>query len=138
MTIAAQLALPRRQHRVVRFSNVVITMTLATFGPLMLLERMFVFAAIKQTGVSGVAKITTLAHLREPWRTRRVVAVASIARRRAQIAALQQRAAMHAVAIFRKLRRRERRPIRACESGHNLGISVARTARLRHALRVDF
>ncbi len=45
---------------------------------------------------------------------------------------------MHACAIFRKLCRRQRRPVGACESGHDFWIGMACAACLRHALRVHF
>src|ERR1700740_3157828 len=94
----------------------VITMALAAFGPVVFIECVFVFAAVEQTRIGRVAETATPAHLRDSGRTGGVIAVASIARERAKIAAHEQRVAMHTGAIFRKLRRRERRPIRACES----------------------
>lgn len=74
----------------------------------MLIECVFVFAAIEQTRVGRVTKTATSTHLRDAGRTRSVVAVAGVARWRAQIATVEQRVAMHACAIFRKLCRRKR------------------------------
>ena len=89
------------------FGDGMITMALAAFGPVMLIECVLVFAAIEETRIGRVAKTATSAHLRDARRTGGVVAVASIARGCAQIAALEQRAAMHAGAIFSKLRSSE-------------------------------
>ena len=113
-----------------------ITMALAAFGPVVLIECMFVFAAVEQTGVGRVTKTATSAHLRDPGRTGSMVAVAGVACGRAQIATVEQRVAMHACAIFRKLRRRKRRSICACEAGHYFRIGVARATSLRHPLPV--
>src|SRR6266542_2716739 len=85
-----------------------------------------------------MAKIATSAHLCDARRTGSMVAVASVARWRAQIAAHEQRLAMHAGAILSKLRRRERRSMCPCEPGDDFRIGMARTARLLHALRVHF
>src|SRR6266540_4187579 len=115
-----------------------ITMTLAAFGPVMLIECVLVFAAVKQTGISRVAKIATSAHSCDSGRSSCVVAVASVAPGCAQITTLEQRAAMHAGAIFRELRRRKWRAIRTCEPGHDFGIGVAGAARFRHTLRIHF
>src|SRR5512133_2154646 len=115
-----------------------ITMTLAAFGPVMLIECVLVFAAVEQTRIGRVAKIATSAHSCDSGRSSGVVAVASIAPGCAQITTLEQRAAMHTGAIFCKLRRGERRAVRACESGHDFGIGVARAARLRDSLGINF
>ena len=85
-----------------------ITMALAAFGPVMLIECVFVFAAIEQTRVGRMTKIATLADLCDAGRARGVISMTSIATRRAQIATVEQRVAMHACAIFRKLCRRKR------------------------------
>src|SRR5438876_778956 len=113
-----------------------ITMTLAAFGPVMLIEGVLVFAAVEQTGVGRVAKVATSAHSCDSGRSSGVVAVASIAPGCAQITTLEQRAAMNAGAILCQLSRRQRRAIRTRESGHDFGIGVARAAGFRHALRV--
>src|SRR6266540_3294002 len=115
-----------------------ITMTLAAFGPVMLIECVLVFAAVKQTGISRVAKIATSAHSCDSGRSSGVVAVASVAPGCAQITTLEQRAAMHAGTIFRKLRRWERQAIGTRKPSHDFRIGMARAARFRHTLRIHF
>ena len=115
-----------------------ISMALAAFRPVVLIERVFVFAAVEHTGIGRVTKIATLAHSCDSGRSSGVVAVASIAPGCAQITTLEQRAAVHTRAIFRELRRRKRRAVGECESGHDFRIGVARPAGLRHTLRVHF
>ena len=82
----------------------VVAMALAAFGPVMLIERLLVFAPVKQTGVGRVAKTATPAYLRDAGWAGGVVAVAGVARGRAQIATHEQRVSMHARAIFGELR----------------------------------
>src|SRR6266545_2473570 len=115
-----------------------ITMTLAAFGPVMLIECVFVFAAVEQTRIGRVAKIATSAHSCDSGRSSCVVSVASIAPGCAQITTLEQRATMNAGAILCQLSRRQRRAVRTRESGHDFGIGVARAASFRHALGIDF
>ena len=69
----------------------------------MLVEGLLVFAAVKETGIGRVAKTATPAHARYAGRAGGVVAVTIVAGGRAEIAALQQGAAMHAVVIFGEL-----------------------------------
>ena len=104
----------------------------------MLIERLLMFAAIKQTGVGGVAKTAAPAYLRDAGWTGSVIAVAGVACGRAQITAHEQCAPMHAVAIFSELRYREWRPIRARKSRHGFRIGMAGSTCLGHALRVHF
>ena len=85
-----------------------------------------------------MTETATSAYLRDAGRTGSVIAVTSVARGRAEIAAHEQRLAMHAGAIFRELRRRERRPVCACEARHDFRIGMACAARLRHPLCVHF
>ena len=70
-----------------RFGDRVVAMALAAFGPVMLIERLLVFAAVKQTGVGRVAETATATDLRNARRTGSVVAMAGVARGRAEIAA---------------------------------------------------
>ena len=51
VTITAQLPGAGRQHRVMRFRDCVIAVALAALGPVVLIESLFVFAAVEQTGV---------------------------------------------------------------------------------------
>ena len=121
-----------------RLGNRMIVMALATFGPVMLIERLLVFAAVKQTGVGRVAKTATPAYLRDARWAGSVVAVAGIACRGAYVTAHEQCASMHAVAILGELRYRERRAIRARKSGHSFRIGMAGATCLGHSLRVHF
>src|SRR6188474_2137364 len=100
----------------------VVAMTLTAFGPVMLIERLLVFAAVKQTGVGRMAKTAAPAYLRDAGWAGSVVAVAGVACRRAEIIAHEQCSSMHAVAIFGELRCREWRAIRAGKPGHSLRI----------------
>ena len=121
-----------------RLGDRVVAMALATFGPVMLIERLLVFAAVKQTGVGRVAKTATPAYLRDAGWAGGVVAVAGVACWGAEVTAHEQCASMHAVAIFGELRCREWRAIRARKSGHDFRIAMAGAACLRDALRVHF
>ena len=62
-------------------------MALAALGPVMFVERVLVFAAVKQTGVGRMAETATAADLRNAGRTGSVVAMAGVACGRAEIAA---------------------------------------------------
>ena len=116
----------------------VVAMTLTAFGPVMLIERLLVFAAVKQTGVGRVAKTAAPAYLRDAGWACRVVAVAGVACGRAQVTAHEQCASMHAVSIFGELGYREWRAIRARKSGHSLRIGMAGATCFGYALRVHF
>src|SRR4030095_12430450 len=85
-----------------------------------------------------MAKTATPAHLCDAGRACSVIAVARVARRRAEVTAHEQRASMHAVAIFGELRCREWRAVRARKSGHDFRIGMAGTACLPGAVRVTF
>ena len=88
-----------------RLGDRMIVMALAALGPIVFIEGVLVFAAVKQAGVSRMAKTAAPADLGDPGRAGGVVAVASVARRCAKVAAHEQCASMHAGAIFGKLRR---------------------------------
>ena len=126
-----------RQHRVVRLRDGMIAMALAALGPVMLVEGLLVFAAVEQTRVGRVTKTATATHARDTGRAGGVIAVTIVAGGRAEIAALQQGAAMHAVPVFRQLIGWQWRAVRQRESGHGFGIGVAGAAGLRHTLRID-
>jgi len=119
-----------------RLGNRMIVMALAALGPVVFIESVLVFAAVEQTGVGRMAKTAAPADLCNAGRAGGVVAVASVARGRAEIATHEQRVSMHAGAIFGKLCRWKWRSISACESGHNFWIGVASAARLRYPLPV--
>ena len=104
----------------------------------MLIESYLVFAAIEQTGVCGVTNTAALADLGDPGWARCVISMAGIASRSAEIATLEQRATMNAGFVFRQLRRRQWRAIRAGNSGHGCRIRVTGPTRLWHTLRIDF
>ena len=70
---------PGREHLVVRLHDGVIAVALAALGPVMLIEGLFVFAAVEQTGVGGMAKTATAAHAGDARRDGGVIAVASVA-----------------------------------------------------------
>ena len=70
-----------------RLGDRMVAMALAAFGPLMLIERLLVFAAVKQTGVGRMAKTATPAYLRDAGRAGGVIAVAGVACGRAEVAA---------------------------------------------------
>ena len=67
-----------------------IAMALAALGPVMLLERVLVFAAVKQTGVGRMAETAAATDLRDAGRAGSVVAMARVARRCAEITANKQ------------------------------------------------
>ena len=90
-----------------RLGNRMIVMALAALGPVVLIERVLVFAAVKQTGVGRMAKTATPAYLRDAGRACSVISVAGVACGRAQVTPPEQCAPMHAVAIFRELRCRK-------------------------------
>ena len=112
-------------------------MALAAFGPTMLIKRLLVFAAVKQTGVGRVAKTAAPAYLRDARWAGRVIAVAGIACGRAEITAHEQCASMHALSKFGELRYRHRGTICARKSGHGFRIGMAGAACLWHTLGVD-
>src|SRR5512132_572041 len=115
-----------------------IVMALAALGPVVFIEGVLVFAAVKQAGVSRMAKTAAPANLRDARWAGGVVAVTGVACGRAEVTAHEQCAPMHAVAIFGELRRRERRAVRARKSGHDLRVAMTGAACLRDALRVHF
>ena len=115
-----------------------IVMTLAALGPVVLIERQLVFAAVKETGIGRMAKTATPAHLGDARRAGGVIAVAGVTRRCTEITAHEQCASVHTVAIFGELRGREWRPIRARKSSHDFRIRVARATRFRNPLCVHF
>ena len=119
-----------------RLGNCMIVMALAALGPVMFIEGVLVLAAIKQTGVSRMAKTATTANLRDTRWTGSVVAVTGIAGGRTEVTAHEQSASMHAVAIFGELRRRKRRAVSARKSGHDFRVGMAGAACLRDALPV--
>jgi hypothetical protein len=80
-----------------------VTVALPALGPFVLFESLLVFAAVKQAGVARVTDTTTLTHARKTDRHGGVIPMAVVARRRAQITPLEQRAPVHAGAIFRQL-----------------------------------
>ena len=88
-----------------RLGNRMIIMALAALGPVVFIEGVLVFAAVKQAGVSRMAKTAAPADLGDAGRAGGVVAVAGVAGRCAKVAAHEQCASMHAIAIFGKLRR---------------------------------
>ena len=114
-----------------------IAMALAALGPFVLVEGLLVFAAVEQTGIGRMTKTATPAHAGNAWRDGGVVAVTVVAGGRAQIAAFEQRAAMHAGAKFGQLSGRQRRAVGLRKSGHGRGIGVACAAGFRHPLRVN-
>ena len=120
-----------------RLGNRMIVMALAALGPVVFIEGVLVFAAVKQAGISRMAKTAAPADLRDAGWAGGVVAVAGVACGRAEVTAHEQCASMHAVAIFGELRRRERRAIRARKSGHDFRVAMAGAACLRDALRVQ-
>src|SRR5215472_8992989 len=109
-----------------------IVMALAALGPVMLNERLFVFAAVKQTRIGRMAETATTADLRNAGRAGSVIAMASVARGRTEITTDKQRPSMYAVAIFGELRCRQLRAVRARKPCHNLRIAVACATRFRH------
>src|SRR5450755_2791918 len=113
-----------------------VAMALAALRPVVLIERLLVLAAVEQTRIGRVAKAATAAHAGDTGWTGSVIAVAGIACRRAQVAALKQRTAMHTVAIFCQLSGRQRGTVRTCEPGHDCGVGVARPASFGHALGI--
>ena len=82
-------------------------MALTAFRPVMLIERLLVFAAVKQTGVGGMAKTTASAYLRDAGWAGSVIAVTGVACGGAYVTAHEQCASMYAVAILGELRYRE-------------------------------
>ena len=121
-----------------RLGDGMIVMALAALGPVVFIEGVLVFAAVKQTGVGRVAKTAAPAYLRDAGWAGSVVAVAGVACGRAEVTAHEQCASMHAIAIFGELRCRERRAIRAREARHDFGIGMTRATCLWHTLRVHF
>ena len=89
-----------------RLRDGMIVMALAALGPVVFIEGVLVFAAVKQAGVSRMAETAAPADLRDSGWAGGMVAVAGVAGRRAKVAAHEQCASMHAVAIFGELRRR--------------------------------
>ncbi len=89
-----------------RFGDGMIVMALAALGPVVLIEGMLVFAAVKQAGIGRVANTAAPADLRDAGRACSVIAVAGVAGRRAEVTAHEQCASMYAVAIFGELRYR--------------------------------
>ena len=80
-----------------------VPVTLPALGPFVLLEGLLVFAAVKQARIARVAQAAALTHARQAERHGGVIAVTVVARRGAQIATLQQRAAVNAGPVFRQL-----------------------------------
>lgn len=94
VAIGAEPARAGGKHLVVRFFDGVIAVALAAFGPTVLIEGLFMFAAVEEAGVGRMAKAATVAHARDARRRGRVVPMAIITGGRAEIAALEQGAAM--------------------------------------------
>src|SRR6266702_3178096 len=114
-----------------------VPVTLPALGPFVLLEGLLVFAAVKQAGIARVAETTALTHARQTDRHGGVIAVTVVARRRAQIASLQQRAAMNAGPVFRQLVGGYCRTVGQGQSGHRCWIGVAGAAGFWNALAVN-
>src|SRR5690242_16436974 len=89
VAIPAQAAIRSRQHRIAGLGNIVITMALAALRPIVLVERLFVFAALEQTCIRGVADAATFGDLGNAWWTGRMIAMAGIAAGRSKITAFQ-------------------------------------------------
>src|SRR4029079_1846546 len=113
-------------------------MALTAFGPVMLIECLLVFAAVKQTGVGRVTKTATPAYLRDARWTGSMVAVAGVACGRAEGTAHEECSSMDAVSLCGELRYRECGAIRARKSGHSLRIGMAGATCFGYALRVHF
>src|SRR2546429_173903 len=105
-----------------------VSVALPALGPFVLLKRLFVFAAVKQAGVARVTLPATLAYARQANRHGRVIAMTVVARRCAQIATLQQRAAVYAGPVFRQLIGGQRRTVGQFEAGHPFSVGVANAA----------
>src|ERR1044071_1644835 len=103
MALGAQRFRAGGQPRVAGLGDAMVAVALPALGPFVLLEGLLVFAAVKQAGIARVTEAATLAHARQTHGHGSVVAVAIVARRRAQIAALQQRPAVNAGPILRQL-----------------------------------
>ena len=74
----------------------------------MLIERLFMLAAVEQAGIGRMTDAATPADAGNPWRRRRMVAVAGVASWRAEIAAVEQGVTVDASAIFGQLSRWQR------------------------------
>ncbi len=85
----------------------------------------------KELGIDRMALPAHVRHRAHPGRSRAVVAVAVVARRRAPSAPLQQEPSVNALPVLLELVRRER------AAGHVVGVAVAPGARLRHVRRID-
>ena len=111
VAIAAQHAWPGCQHLVARLHDRVIAVAFAALGPLMLVEGLLVFAAVEQAGVGRMANAAAPAYAGDAGWRGRVIPVAGVAARRAEIAAIEQGVAVNARAILRQLICRQRRAI---------------------------
>jgi hypothetical protein len=110
MTIATQCARSCCQHLVVCPQNRVIAMAFAAFGPFMLVERLFVFAAVEQTGVGRMTKTAASTDVRDARGSGGVITVATCATRRAEIAA-REGLTVNTGPIFGELIGRQRRTV---------------------------
>ena len=112
-------------------------MALAAFGPVMLVKGQLVLTPIEQARVRRVTKAATSADVGDAGRAGGVIAMTVITGGSAEIAAREQRLAVHAFTILRQLICRDGRTVRQGKSSHDLRIRMARAAGLRHTLRVD-
>ena len=82
-----------------------IAVAFAALSPAMLIERLFVFAAVEQTRVGRMPKAATVTHARDDRWGGGMITVTGIAARRPEIAT-RERLSVNARAIFGELRRR--------------------------------
>ena len=83
-----------------RFRYPMVAVALDTQWPIMFLERLLVFAAIKKAGVARVTETAALIHAGQPRRHAGMVPVTIIERRGSRISAFQQSATVDADAEF--------------------------------------
>ena len=138
MAIAAQGAGLGREHRIIGPGNRMVAMALTALSPVMLVESLFVFTAVEEARIRGVAKVATVADRRDTRREGGMISVTIIAGGRAHITVFEQRTTVDAGLKLGQLSGRERGAIRERESGHGLGIGVTRAAGFGHALSVNF
>src|ERR1051325_7735351 len=112
-------------------------MALPALWPFVLLKRLLVFTAVKEAGVACVTESATLAYARQANRHGGVIAMTVVARRRTQIATFQQRATVHAGAVFRQLAGGQRRTVWPFEAGHRFRVRVASATGFVNAFGVN-
>ena len=136
VTGAAQAVRGSGDHRVGRLGDLVLPVTLLALRPVVLLERLLVLAPVEERAVLGMAGPADLRDRGHRGRHRRVVAMAAVAGRSAQVALLEERLAVHRLLELLHLVGGQGGAVVLLVARHVLRVRMAVAAGVRNGLRV--